>query len=80
MPPHFRDKTVKETKTWILGIAAALLMTMGLIAALNSYVTSIQTSAPRTVLQLEPVTVTAERPHAQPAPLAETHAKKPASL
>ena len=71
---------MNETKTWILGIAAGLLMTIGLIAALNSYVTSIQTSAPRTVLQLEPVTVTAVRPQAQPAPLAETQAKKPASL
>jgi hypothetical protein len=70
---------MNETKTWILGIALGLLTTMGLIAALNAYVTEIQTSAPREVLRLETVTVTAEQPKAQPA-LAETHAKKPASL
>lgn len=70
---------MNETKTWILGIAGGLLMTMGLIAALDSYVTQIQTSAPREVVRLETVTVTAEQPKAQPA-FAETQAKKPASL
>lgn len=70
---------MNETKTWILGIAFGLLMTMGLIVALNAYVTQIQTSAPREVVRLESVTVTAEQPKAQPA-LAETQGKKPASL
>ena len=55
-------------------------MTIGLIAALNSYVTQIQTSAPREVLRLEQVTVTAHRPAQQTGTLAETQAKKPASL
>jgi hypothetical protein len=71
---------MNEIKTWILGVAAGLVMTMGIIAALNSYVTQIQTSAPRAVLQLEPVIITAERPQAQPASLVETPAKRPASL
>jgi hypothetical protein len=76
---NFRENAMSETKTSILGAAGAVLMTMGLIAALNAYVTSVQTSAPRVVLELEPVTVTAERPVEQPA-LAETQDKKPASL
>ena len=75
-----REAAMNETRTWILGIAAGLLMTMGLIAALNSYVTQIQTSAPREVLRLEPVTVTADRPAQQTGTLAETQARKPASL
>lgn len=70
---------MNETKTWILGIAFGLLMTMGLIAALDAYVTQIHASAPRDVVRLETVTVTAEQPKAQSA-LAETQAKKPASL
>jgi hypothetical protein len=80
MPPQFQEKTMKQTKIWIFGIAAGLLMTMGLIAALDSYLTQIQTGAPREVLQLEPVTVTAERPAPQPDALAVTQAKRPASL
>jgi len=75
-----KERAMNETRTWILGIAAGLLMTMGLIAALNSYVTQIQTSAPREVLRLEQVTVTADRPAQQTGTLAETQAKKPASL
>jgi hypothetical protein len=70
---------MNETKSWILGAAGALLMTLGLFAALNAYVTSVQTSAPRVVIEFEPVTVTAERLREQPA-LAETRDKKPASL
>ena len=70
---------MKQTHTWIFGVAAGLLMTMALIGGLNAYVTRIQTSAPTTVQQLEPVTVTGER-EAQPASFAETHDKKPASL
>lgn len=71
---------MQENKTWIFGIVAGLLMTMGLIAALDSYVTGIQTSAPRATVQFEPVTVTAERPAAAPGKFAETQARKPASL
>ena len=71
---------MNEIKTVILGVAAGLLMTMGLIVALDGYVTQIHTSAPRAVIQLDPVTVTAERPAPQPAALASTQAKKPASL
>ena len=69
---------MNEIKTWIFGVAAGLLMTMGLIAALNSYVTSIQTVAAQPVVQFEPVTVTADRPQA-PSTLADTDSK-PASL
>jgi len=70
---------MKNTKTWIFGIAAGLLTTLALIAALDSYMTQIQASVPREVLQLEPVVVTAQRP-VQPAALAATQGKKPASL
>jgi hypothetical protein len=69
---------MQETKTWVLGVAAGLPMTLGLIAALDSYVRHVQTSAPREVIRLETVTVTAERPVPQPA-LASTPAK-PASM
>ena len=71
---------MKQTKTWILGVAAGLLMTMALIAALDSYLTQIQAGTPRVVLQLEPVTVTAQRPAPEPNALAATQAKRPASL
>ena len=71
---------MNETKTRILGIAAGLLMTMALIAALDSYMTSIQAAAPREVVRMETVTVTANRPAAATDALAATHAGKPASL
>jgi len=71
---------MRNTKTWIFGIAAGLLMTLALIAALDSYMTQIQASVPREVLQLEPVVVTGARPAVQPAALAATQGKKPASL
>jgi hypothetical protein len=77
--PHFRENAMNETKTWIFGVAAGLLMTMGLITALNSYVTRIQTFAERPVVHFEPVTVTADRPRA-PSTLADTKSKQPASL
>jgi len=68
-----------KTKTWIFGVAAGLLMTMGVIAALDSYVTGIQTFAARPALELERVTVTADRPQATAPTLADTQSK-PASL
>ena len=67
-----------ETKTWIFGVAAGLMMTMVLIAALDSYVTRIQTVAAQPVVHFEPVTVTADRPQS-PSTLADTESK-PASL
>lgn len=72
---------MNETKTWILGVVAGLLMTMGLIAALDAYVTSIQTAAAeRPVVQFEPVTVTADRAQGQSTTVANTRQKQPASL
>jgi len=71
---------MQDTKIWILGIAAGVGMTMAIIAAMNAYVTQVHTSAPRTVLHLEPVTVTGDRKPSQPASFAETHEKAPASL
>ena len=70
---------MRETKTWILGVAAGLAMTMGLIAALDSYMTQVQSIADRPVVELEPVTVTVDRPAQQSSTLADTQSK-PASL
>jgi hypothetical protein len=70
---------MRETKTWILGVAAGLVMTMGLIAALDSYMTRVQSIADRPVVEMEPVTVTADRPQEQAPTLADTQSK-PASL
>jgi hypothetical protein len=70
---------MRETKTWILGAAAGLVMTMGLIAALDSYMTRIQSVADHPVVQLEAVTVTADRPQHQSSTLADSQSK-PASL
>jgi hypothetical protein len=75
-----QGNAMNESKTWILGVAAGLVMTMALIAALNSYVTRIQTTAARPVVQLEPVTVSGERVQDPTTTLADTHAKQPASL
>jgi hypothetical protein len=78
-PPHFKEKAMRETKTWILGVAGGLVMTMGLIAALDSYMTRVQSIADRPVVELAPVTVTADRPQQQSSTLADTQSK-PASL
>ena len=77
---HFKEEAMRETKTWILGVVAGLVMTMGLIAALDSYMTRVQSIADRPVVELEPVTVTADRPQEQSPTLADTQSKKPASL
>ncbi|HTT10663.1 MAG TPA: hypothetical protein VMG60_07225 [Burkholderiaceae bacterium] len=69
-----------KTKTWIFGVAAGLLITMGVVAALDSYVTGIQAFAERPVVELERVTVTADRRQESSATLADTQAKQPASL
>jgi hypothetical protein len=71
---------MQETKIRILGVAGGLLMTMALIAALDAYVTRIHATAPRAVVELERVTVTAERPAAQNKALAETEARKAKAL
>ena len=71
---------MRETKTWILGIAAGLVMTMGLIAALDSYMTRVQSIADRPVVEMEPVTVTADRPQEQSSPTLADTQSKPASL
>ncbi len=54
-------------------------MTMGLIVALDSYMTRVQSIADRPVVEIEPVTVTADRPQQQSSTLADTQSK-PASL
>jgi hypothetical protein len=79
VPPHFQGKTMKEPKTWIIGVAGGLAMTTLIIVGLNAYVTQIQASAARPVVEMEAVEVTGATPQAQPA-FAETEAKKPASL
>jgi hypothetical protein len=71
---------MQETKTWILGVAGGLLMTMALIAALDAYVTRIQSNAPRTVIEMERVTVTAEPVDQRTKALAETEARKATAL
>jgi hypothetical protein len=71
---------MKQTKIWIFGVAAGLLMTLGLIAALDAYVRQVQRSAPREVLELERVTVTADAPAPAAAALAATQTKRPARL
>lgn len=69
---------MKDLKVLIFGIAAALLASMALIAALDSYVTRIHTQAPREVFRMEAVTVTAQQPQA-PTRSAEAEDVAPAA-
>lgn len=71
---------MQETKTWILGVVGGLLMTMALIAALDAYVMRIHNAAPRTVVEMERVTVTAEPVDTRTEALAETEARKAKAL
>jgi hypothetical protein len=77
----FRENAMNErnTPTWIFGIAAGALVTMGLIAALDGYVKQIHASATRVpaVVRMEPVTITAPRPAAQAAAAGETITNAP---
>jgi hypothetical protein len=71
---------MEQTKTWILGVVGGLLMTMALIAVLDAYVTRIQSSAPRTVVEMERVTITADPVDKRTKALAETEARKATAL
>jgi hypothetical protein len=70
---------MKANRTWIFGATASLLTTLALMAALDSYLTQIQASAPHEVITFEPVIVTPAAP-AQASAQAETQAKRPAAL
>lgn len=75
-----RENAMEKTKTWILGVAGGLLMTMATIAALDAYVTKVQRSAPRIVVEMERVTVTADPVDSRTKALAGNEARKAAAL
>jgi hypothetical protein len=64
---------MNASRVQILGTAGATFVTLGLMAAMNSYIAAIQRSAPREVVRLESVTVIGTRVQTQAAATSSPH-------
>jgi len=64
---------MNANRVQILGAAGAMFVTLGLMAAMNSYIAAIQRSALREVVNVESVTVIGTRVQTQAAAASSPH-------